>query len=255
MSTDADQGGGVPHSVRMLWELREKLDRGPKPGLSLERIVTVAIEAADEEGIGALSMARVAKRLGSATMSLYRYVSSKDELQLLMLDMASGTPPELTELAGDWRAGLERWSHEFLAIFQRHPWMLQIPVAGPPMEPGQMMWLESGLRMLDDTGLPPVERLSAVLLLIGYIRSSATLTVFIPAPVAGEEIEPPPAYGPTLGALLDVKAFPALHELIAAKAFEERGDDFDFGLHRVLDGIEVLIRSRNGKNPLDGAKN
>jgi AcrR family transcriptional regulator len=256
MTTGAEQDGGLPNGVRKLWELREKLERGPKPGLSLERIVTVAIEAADEEGIGALSMARVAKRLGSATMSLYRYVTSKDELQLLMLDMASGKPPALADLAGDWRAGLERWSREFLAVFRRHPWMLQIPLAGPPMEPGQLMWLECGLRTLNGTGLSPVERLSALLLLVGYVRNHAQLALTTPAPVAsGDGADSAAGYGPALAALLDANTFPALTELIAAGAFEEPDDDFDFGLHRVLDGIDVLIRTRNGSSPLGHATN
>ena len=83
----------LPPRLQLLWGLQERPRRGPKPGLSLERIVDAAIGLADAGGLAAVSMARVAAELGFTTMSLYRYVPTKDDLLELMVDAASGLPP------------------------------------------------------------------------------------------------------------------------------------------------------------------
>src|SRR5215469_5805920 len=84
----------LPPAIELAWGRRRRATRGPKPGLTLERIVAAGIKVAMTEGIGALSMTRVAAELGVGTMSLYRYISAKDELLTLMVDSALGSPPE-----------------------------------------------------------------------------------------------------------------------------------------------------------------
>ncbi|HEY1176756.1 MAG TPA: TetR/AcrR family transcriptional regulator, partial [Phytomonospora sp.] len=71
-----------------MWGVRERSSRGPKQGLTIEAIVRTAIALADAEGLAALSMRKVAERLGVGTMSLYTYVPGKPELLDLMLDAA-----------------------------------------------------------------------------------------------------------------------------------------------------------------------
>src|SRR5690348_482873 len=85
---DAD----LPPAVAAAWGVRGRPHKGPKPGLTLARIVTAAIGVADAEGLAAVSMSRVATELGAAPMSLYRYVTGKDELLELMVDTAMGPP-------------------------------------------------------------------------------------------------------------------------------------------------------------------
>jgi len=249
----SDKNAGLPSGIHVLWDLRDREQRG-RTGLNTARIVAAAIAYADENGLGSLSMARVAERLEFATMSLYRHVSSKDELQSLMVDMAYGMPPELTagDGDGDWRAGLEQWARAFLEVFRRHPWMLQIPVSGPPLEPGQLNWLERGLRTLGRTGLTPNEKLSAMLLMVGYVRNNAQLSLGM-AGQGESEAELMAHYGQAMDKFIDSENFPAVRELIDAGTFEATDDDFAFGLQRVLDGIEVLIRIRAGENPLGHA--
>src|SRR5262250_3052406 len=92
--TDAEAAAGsIPGSVAAAWGVRERPHRGPRPGLSLGRIVDAAVRVADAEGLDAVSMSRVAAELGTAPMSLYRYVTAKDELLALMVDAAYGPPP------------------------------------------------------------------------------------------------------------------------------------------------------------------
>ena len=85
-------GAALPGSVAAAWGVRERPHKGPKPGLSLGRIVEAAVRVADTEGLDAVSMGRVAAELGTAPMSLYRHVSAKEELLTMMVDAAWGRP-------------------------------------------------------------------------------------------------------------------------------------------------------------------
>ena len=84
----------LPRGVALAWGIAASPQRGPKREMSVERIVEAAVEIADAEGLGAVSMAAVAARLGYTPMSLYRYVTAKDDLILLMQEEATGLPPE-----------------------------------------------------------------------------------------------------------------------------------------------------------------
>jgi AcrR family transcriptional regulator len=242
-----DAGTGLPASVETAWGLRERPSKGPRPGLSLGRIVEAAIKVADADGLAAVSMHRVAGELGAAAMSLYRYVKTKDELVELMADASLGPAPAAAAPDEGWRAGLSRWAWTELAGMRRHPWVLRVPVTKPPTTPNQVAWLEQGLRSLRDTGLSETEKLSAILLLTSYVRSYATLTAEIGAAGQGSQ-EAMSAYGRLLARLTDPEHFPALHAVIAAGVFDaadEPDAEFVFGLERVFDGIEALVRKRN----------
>ena len=91
----------LPRGIALAWGVAANPQRGPKREMSVERIVDAAVELADAEGIGAVSMAAVAAKLGFTPMSLYRYVSAKDDLLLLMQEQATGLPPEEIKRAYD----------------------------------------------------------------------------------------------------------------------------------------------------------
>jgi AcrR family transcriptional regulator len=246
-TTDTD---GLARRLELLWGERAGTGRRSRPGLSLERVVGAAIEVADAEGLGQLSMSRVADRLGFTTMSLYRYVRSKDELLMLMEEAAVGPPPTLPAPDDGWRAGLQEWVRQHLAIYHRHPWLLQIPISGPPLTPNNLLWFERGLRILDATGLRAEEKVGVIQLVAGYVRNEAQLSQDLlaaeaAAVAAGGE---PVSYGRMLAKLIDTERFPALSEMVADGVFDVPEGyseaDFDFGLQRVLDGVEVLVRAR-----------
>lgn len=246
---DDDSDTGLPASIEAAWGLRQRPARGPKPGLSLERIVHAAIKVASSEGLAAVSMSRVAAELGVSTMALYRYVAAKDELLALMLDAASGPPPDPPAPGEGWREGLSRWARAERAILLQHPWALRIPVTGPPSTPNQIAWLEQGLRCLRDTGLNEGEKIEAIILLSGFVWREAMLTSDMSAAAQASGGTPMSiaAYGRALAKLTDAERFPALHAVLASGVFEEPDDinaEFVFGLERILDGIEVLVRAR-----------
>src|SRR5690606_25282558 len=122
----------------LAWGIAANPQRGPKRELSIERIVEVAIELADEKGLGAVSMAAVAQGLGFTTMSLYRYVTAKDDLVLLMWETAMGIPSASVAEAPDWRSGLVALTHDMFAAYQAHPWLVDVPILGIPNTPNNL---------------------------------------------------------------------------------------------------------------------
>src|ERR1700761_8970978 len=116
----------LPPGLDLLWGRRERGRRGPRAGLSADAIVAAAMEVADTEGLEAISMARVAAKLGFTTMSLYRYVASKDELLQLMFN-ASAFGAESVVLEGDdWRSRLRSWAVIQRDMLDLHPWITRM---------------------------------------------------------------------------------------------------------------------------------
>jgi AcrR family transcriptional regulator len=248
-----DTDSGLPPSVELLWGLRDRTRRGgPKPALNLQRIVSAAIQLADAGGLAAVSMSRLADKLGFTTMSLYRYVASKEELLLLMIDAAIGPPPATNPSAG-WRKRAEAWCWALVAFYRQHPWILEVPISGLPAGPQQLLWFDRGLAALEDTLLTEDEKTGSVLLLAAYTRALAGLgsDAARAAQLAEDAGSQPPSWTQVLTRLVDPDRHPAVSRAVTAGVFSNArevnpNDDFDFGLQRVLDGIEVLVQSRHG---------
>jgi AcrR family transcriptional regulator len=234
----------IPPSIELAWGLRGQGTRGPKRGLTLERIVAAGIAVAARDGLDAVSMAGVAQELGAGTMSLYRYVDSKDELLMLMVDTALGSPSsDSADVAEGWRAGLDAWARGVRGAYRDHPWTLKVPITAPPLGPNNVAWMERALTAMADTPLAEPEKLSTLLLLSGFVRNHATLTADL---ASGAAAAPPAAtYGAILSQLADDTAYPAVHRAIASGSLDDEEEDFEadfeFGLARILDGIESLI--------------
>lgn len=241
--------------VAVAWGLEDRTRRGPKPSLTLDEIVETAVAIADEEGLAAVSMARVAKMLGFTTMSLYRYVGSKEELLRHMFDTAHGYPPKTEPEPTSWREGLWSWSRSMLERQLSRPWVVEIPITEPPLLPRNIAWMEWAMSFLNRTPLTPLEKVSALLLLSGYIRNEVSLATSLNE--GGTEDEAADYYFETLGRLVGPESHPALtrlidedHRTVAPPEAEPADEDdfmLDFGLQRILDGIEKLIEGREAQ--------
>jgi AcrR family transcriptional regulator len=245
---------GLPASYERVWGIRSSPTKGPKRAVSLDQIVEAGVQVALRDGIDAVSMARVAKEVGMSAMALYRYVASKNELLALMVDQAMGAMPDAATGDG-WRAGLERWSKLELAKYREHGWALRLPIMGPPITPNQLIWMEQGLRCLRDTGLEAFEKLSVILMITNYTRGWATVSSDIEAAQAAGDVTTltvMASYGEIITKVADPEKYAELHKVVAAGVFEggleddeEPEFDYHFGLNRLLDGIELLIRERS----------
>ncbi|MEP7053898.1 MAG: TetR/AcrR family transcriptional regulator [Actinomycetota bacterium] len=236
---------GLPPYVLSAWGRQPRRTKGPHPELSLSRIVEAAIRIADQDGLGAVSMGRVAQAVGSSTMALYRHVGGKDELVTLMVDTSYGMPPK-PPTADGWRSGLSHWAWSSRAAMQKHRWGVRVPIQGPPMTPCQLAWLEQGLAALRDTPLTESQKLSTMLLVSGYVRNEVSVGIDLDEGflAGGGGDDPMRLYRRVLEQLTDKTSFPSLHAVIAAGVLEQTDDpddEFDFGLERLLDGIEALV--------------
>ena len=248
----------APTTLDLLWGTGQRPRRGPKPSLSLERIVTEAISLADAEGLANLSMQHLAERLGCAKMALYRYVPGKAELVALMVDAALGDPAQppaqttqmgqtaetgQTAASGEqpWRTVLRLWATTIFGRYREHPWAIEASAGARPIGPHEMAWLETALAALAGTGLTGPERLDAVVLLNGHVRSLVQVTL------AGQEDLEAEIARQVSAAL---SANPGRYPQVLA-AFSDpplpggRDNALHFGIDRILDGLAALIAARS----------
>jgi AcrR family transcriptional regulator len=242
-----DAGPAMPRNIAAAWGVREQPRKGPKPTLTLPRIVAAAVRVADTEGLDAVSMGRVAAEIGTAPMSLYRHVSSKEELLDLMVDAAWG-PMTVASVPGEgWRAGLSRLAWTMRAGGKRPRWGPRVRISSLPVMPNQVVWFENALACMRDTGLAEARKASVIMLLAGYVRNLANTEADVEAAIEASGLAPVEwmsGYATLLRKLTDADSFPALAAFIDAGVFEaEDGpdDEFIFGLDRILDGVEALI--------------
>jgi AcrR family transcriptional regulator len=246
-------GRGDPaRSMALLWRTAEPAPRGrgPRPGLDVDRVVAAAVEIADAEGLAALSMRKVAERLGVGTMSLYTYVPAKAELIDVMYDTVCGEVAP--EWAPGWRQRLELIARAYLENYRRHPWMLAVMAnSRPPLGPNAIANYDHDLRAIEGIGLSDLEMDSVVTMLYVYVQGAAHTAVEAAGtePNTGvSDQEWWDAYAPLLEKVFDAEKYPTAAR-VGAKAGETYQSAYDpehgfrFGLARLLDGVEALIHS------------
>jgi AcrR family transcriptional regulator len=246
----------LPAGLDLLWGRREAGKRGPRPGLSADAIVDAAIRLADAEGLEGVSMARVAAELRFTTMSLYRYVDSKEELLQLMWN-ASARGAETLVLEGDgWRARLRMWAIVQRDMIDLHPWITQMPMAAPPVAPNSLAFVERGLGAMDGTPLADADKLRFIGLISSFTLSEArmandALRAARDTAAAAGEAAPPWTYDALLRELADEASYPRLYKIAwTPPAGSGEGgsggppserEEFLFGIDRILDGIQAYM--------------
>lgn len=241
----------LPPGLDLLWGRRERGKRGPRPGLSAGAIVEAAMRLADAEGLEAVSMARVAAELGFTTMSLYRYVASKDELFQLMWNASALGAEQLVLEGDDWRARLRMWAVIQRDMMDRHPWITQMPMAAPPVAPNSLIFVERGLQTMDETGLADADKLRVIGLLSSYTLSEARMAndasraarAEAQAAEAGGKPAVPWTFEALIRELVDERTYPRLHRIAWAPGAVQRPEheEFLFGIETILDGVQALI--------------
>ncbi|WP_410870564.1 TetR/AcrR family transcriptional regulator [Nocardia sp. A7] len=234
-----------PTTVELLWGTTQRPKRGPKPALTLDGIVAEAIALVDAEGLSALSMQRLAERLGFTKMSLYRYVPGKEQLTALMLDTAMGEPPNSAGVQQNWRTGLREWVEAIFARYLAHPWTIELIIGVRPLGPNELGWTEAALTALAGTGFTGSEKLDTIVLLNGHARSLAQQVASMSE---GGELQFTEQFTEMMTAAGG--RYPEVQAAFAEEAATPAGrggpnDALRFGVERILDGLAVLIDQRN----------
>lgn len=262
MATPRASRGDATRSMELLWNIGPKPTRGPKQGLTVERIIDAAVALADTEGVDAVSMRRLAEALEVGAMSLYTYVPGKAELVDLMLDRVYGEM--LADMvarvdAGDggWRARLEARARADWAMYERHPWVVRAAGPRPILGPNELAVQEATYAAIDGIGLTGHEMGAVLTLVAGYVGGVAQGIADVTA--EGEtqtsELDWWTARSAVLDRVFEAERFPVTSRLAAEGTFDGDPDaadyladeirtTFEFGLERVLDGIAVLVDAR-----------
>lgn len=204
-------------------------------------------------------MARVAKLLGFTTMSLYRYVTSKDELLQLMWNASAQGTEQLVLQGRDWRSRLRHWAVVQREMMDRHPWVTQMPLAAPPVAPNSLAFVERGLEAMDGTGLADQDKLRVIGLLSVYSLSDARMaydaaraaaqaaTAQATAQGTGPEPAPLWSYDELLRELADEEHYPRLHRIAWSadaadtSSAQQQWTEFLKAVELILDGVQALI--------------
>ncbi|GFZ90249.1 TetR family transcriptional regulator [Nesterenkonia alkaliphila] len=240
---------GLPRAVAIAWGMQEVPQRGPNRGLSHERIVAAAIEIADAEGLSAVTMQAVAKSLGFTTMSLYRYVSSKEELLQLMQDAAVISPEKL-KLPPTWQEALRAWAGWIREAYRAHPWVLQLPRGQVAvLMPNSVRAADLGLQALRDLPLSHFEKVGIILVVSQHVAATVELEQNLAAEgevrITAEGVE-------VLKEVITAERFPHLVPVMEAGGYvagapeadrQDEGVDpeYDLGLDLIIAGLERRI--------------
>ncbi|MFJ4834731.1 TetR/AcrR family transcriptional regulator [Streptomyces sp. NPDC088747] len=244
--TETSGSGDIVRTLELLWNPGKRPSRGRKPGLSVERIVEAAVQVADTEGIEAVSMRRIATELGTGTMSLYRYVPGKGELLDLMLDRVQRTGDDLAVFGENWRSALEALARESLALHRRHTWLLQVNQSRPVLGPSAIDGMEKVISRIRPMRLSDPELVSVVIMIDSYVTGAARTQLYAREAerrTGLTDAEFWAAQYPVLEEIMTSGRYPVMASL-SEDSFGPDFDHFEFGLQRILDGLEVLVERR-----------
>ncbi len=219
-----------------IWARPEPRGRGARPALSRKQIVDVALLIADEEGLEAVSMRRLARELRAGAMSIYHYFQSREELLDLMGDTVSAEML-VDKVPDDWREALRAIAHRSRAAFLRHPWLLPTLQERPRVSPNLMRHIEQSAQSIASLG----ERGAGIVFAVDDYTIGFTLREL----AAGGREDPTKGIAkqfreesqePYIRYLLESGEFPMLSQFLTLDR-EPPQNSFDDGLDWLLDGF------------------
>jgi AcrR family transcriptional regulator len=211
--------------------------------LSRERVLRAALQLADEEGIAALTMRRLAQALGVEAMTLYYHVANKDEILDGMVDLVVGEMEVPAVTGADWKAELRRASISAHDVLVRHPWAASLLLDGPRVSQARLRQMDAILGCLRAGGFTATMTDHAYHALDSHITGFTLWQVGISAGM--QQLGPVADFLDTV----DVEAMPHLAEHIQQHLRErdsEEPGEFEFGLDLVLDGLERYLAASPG---------
>lgn len=224
-------------------------------GLTREDIVATAIAIADAEGVDAISMRRIARELNAGVMSLYWYVTSKEELHDLMLE-AFEAEIAVPEPSGDWRANLTAFARSTRTVMLRHQWVVEFKGFRPPSGPNDAQNAERMFGALDCLGLDAMTVVKVTMTVGTYVMGAVLReireiqfqreTEQAVAGMTAAQIEA--LHQEFARRILESGRYPHiarfLEEDLDPDSPDTRDERFEFGLDCVLDGIAAQLQRK-----------
>ena len=207
--------------------------------LTRERIVEAAVGLADAGGSTSLSMRNLADELDAGTMALYRHVANKEDLLDGMVDVVFGEI-ELPQAGTDWRTAMRDRAISVRAALTRHPWATPLMQSRSTPGPATLRHHDAVIGTLRAAGFPIALVAHAFSALDSYIYGFALQQRALPFDTPEEAAE----VGRLMFARMPPGAYPHLTELTVEHILQpgyDYGDEFEFGLDLILDGLERAL--------------
>jgi AcrR family transcriptional regulator len=201
-------------------------------GLSLERIFEAAVTLIEAEGLEGVTMRRIAEVLDTGPASLYRHVSGRDELLVLLADRLLPDALPAPKTAPDWRAGCEQIAHSYRKLLLGNPALALLAAQGQMLGPNSLRGREHVLRWLIGEGFSPSLAARTYLLLTRYVIGSIHTYGRSAKQHADERKELI-----RLFKALDPDEFPTVVALADELGGQRPSEEFEFGLAALLDGL------------------
>ncbi|MEU1730182.1 TetR/AcrR family transcriptional regulator [Streptosporangium sp. NPDC020145] len=203
--------------------------------LSRERVLRGALAVADAGGIGSLTIRSLAQELGVKPMSVYHHVAGKEEILDGIVDLVF-QEIELPSADGDWREEIRRRASSARLVLRRHPWALGLLESRTTPGPATLRHHDAVLGILRGAGFPVRMAAHAYALLDSYVYGFALQEASLPfdGPQNVTEIVEPMAQQAF------AEGYPHLVEMATEHVLKpgyDFGDEFDFGLDLILDGL------------------
>jgi AcrR family transcriptional regulator len=237
----------LAETLRLLWRHErpgpERAKPGPRQRLDVDAVVSVAIDVADHGGLAAVSMRTLATWLGIGAMSVYTYVTSRDQLIALMVDDTLGRidlPPHDPDIS----ARLEAVADLAYRVHRRHPWLADASGLRPGLGPHAFALYEWQLEAVQPLGVDDIELDQAVSLLTGFAVNASSLASQSADP-SQDDLDWWTTVAPVLGELTDEATYPLAHRIGTAAgeaygAARDAGREYEFGLKAIVHGLTEL---------------
>ena len=213
-----------------------------KAPLNLERTLQVALVIADDEGLEAVTMRRLARELGVEAASLYHHVNGKSQILDALVDLVAAEI-EAPVPSANWRTAITQRAHNTRAGLRRHAWAVSLMASRTSPGPATLGLLETGIRCFREGGFSVRQAAHAISVVDSYVHGFVLQEVNLPfrdeselAALTGAIMETFPA-----------SEFPYLFELTVQHVLQpgyDYGKEFDTGLEVVLDGVAELLIER-----------
>ncbi|MGP4014398.1 TetR/AcrR family transcriptional regulator [Saccharopolyspora sp. 5N708] len=199
----------------------------PRPrSLTPTQIATAALTVADRDGLGALSMRTVAQELGMGTMSLYRYVTDRGQVEELVVDLVLQAV-DLTMPRGSAGKRLGVLVERVRLAVSEHPVVVPLLLTHRHRSPSSRRWGETVLAVLTDAGFVGKQRVIAFRAVLGYVFGALQVEHF--SPLSGP--------GTATLAALPVEEFPILSETAVQARTIRPEEEFRRGFGILLRGL------------------
>jgi AcrR family transcriptional regulator len=220
---------------------------GDDSGLTRERIVAAGMAIADREGLGRVSVRRIAAQLDSSPMALYHYVPSKRDLLNLMLDAANADFGWPAKTITDWRGVLGHFAWESRRCLKQHPWVNQLRASDPEYGPESIGILEWLLSSLSKVGLDVRTAIRVIGVLFVFVNGFVAAESSRSSACKSEGRRPPVNHANFAKAILDTGDYPHVKRFVEMTAEIPDDQGFERALNLILNGVtsEIQLHGRS----------